>query len=550
MEMEMNRWICVLAVLAMSCGDSESSKKGENCTDCVVNVGSAELSVDPITELIEGGPAKTSAIKLKRQPMSDVKVLIVSLNPDLVTVSPSEMTFAAAAFSSSQILTVTPVDDFTDEADALATVEFSLVSDDAAFSGRMVNPLKITVIDDDEPGSFVVEADAFLTKEDGTPALVDISLSAQPGGDVLVPVKIDDETEATVDVTSLTFNALNWNIAQRVTVTGIDDRTKDGDQTFNLVLGPTNSTEPLFNALPPQNIQLTNVDGVCSNGVVDGNEACEPGTASSSCAYGERSCSYCSSSCQMVAGTVTGYCGDGTKQAQEECDEPSQPCTYGQASCQTCSQCKLIAGTPQYCGDGVVQTSKGEECDGSVCCNSSCKTDINSCDVCLLISEYYEGPGNDKAIELYNCETTPIYLNGIHLCAITNAETTCAVSQALTGIIPPGGTRTYCNAGGMIPAMYCDVQDSASTAFNGDDRLALFLNLDKMPGLSTNDAVIDAFGELATRPFDLIWANTTYSRCNFTPYNGVGSWDVSGFFEVTTSLQYTDLGTPPSSTCN
>jgi len=74
--------------------------------------------------------------------------------------------------------------------------------------------------------------------------------------------------------------------------------------------------------------------------------------------------------------------------------------------------------------------------------------------------------------------------------------------------------------------------------------------LDKMPGLSTNDAVIDAFGELATRPFDLIWANTTYSRCNFTPYNGVGSWDVSGFFEVTTSLQYTDLGTPPSSTCN
>lgn len=546
----MNKWMCVLVVLAMSCGDSESSKKGDDCTDCVVNVGSAELSVESITELIEGGPGKTSAIKLKRQPMSDVKVLIVSLNPDLVTVAPSEMTFAAAAFSSSQILTVTPVDDFTDEADAPATVEFSLVSDDTSFAGRMVNPLKITIIDDDEPGSFVVDADAFITGEDGTQALLDITLSAQPGGDVLVPVKIDDETEATVDVTSLTFNALNWNIAQRVTVTGIDDSTKDGDQTFNLVLGPTNSTEPLFNGLPPQNIQLTNVDGVCNNGVIDGAETCEPtGNESTTCPYGERSCSYCSASCQMVAGTVTGYCGDGTQQAPEQCDEPSQPCTYGQTTCQTCSQCTLVAGTAQYCGDGVVQTNKGEECDGSVCCNSSCKTDTASCDVCLLISEYYEGAGNDKALEIYSCETAPLNLAGIHVCSVRNADTTCATSRALSGTIAPGGTLTLCNSMGMIGAQYCDIQDNMTTSFNGDDRLALFLNLDNSPGLGPNDVVIDAFGQLSSQPLDLIWANVDYERCNFTPYSGIGFWDVSSYFR-NANQSFAGLKRPPTQGCN
>jgi two-component system NtrC family sensor kinase len=82
----------------------------------------------------------------------------------------------------------------------------------------------------------------------------------------------------------------------------------------------------------------------------------------------------------MAAGAVTGYCGDGTQQAQEQCDEPSQPCTYGQTTCQTCSQCNLVAGTAQYCGDGVVQTNKGEECDGSVCCNSATfQFVMNSC---------------------------------------------------------------------------------------------------------------------------------------------------------------------------
>ncbi len=546
----MKKWMIILAFFAVACGDSESGKKGAECLDCQAPVGSAELSVQPISELLEGGPAKTSAIKLKRQPASDVTVLIVSLNPDLVTVSPSEMTFSAGAFSSSQILTVTPVDDRTDEADTTATIEFSLVSDDTGFAGKSVSPMKINFIDDDEPGSFVVEADSFVTREDGTQALVDITLSAQPGGDVLVPVKIDDATEATVDVTSLTYNALNWNIAQRVVVTGIDDNTKDGDQTFNLVLGPTNSTEALFNGLPPQNIQLTNVDGVCGNGLVDGAEACEPsGGEATTCPYGERQCSYCDSSCQMAAGTVTGFCGDGTVQGQEQCDGPSTPCAYGQMTCQTCSQCRSVAGTAQYCGDGIVQTNQGEQCDGSVCCNSSCKTDTSSCDVCLFISEYYEGAGNDKAVELYNCDTTPLNLAGIHLCLVPNADATCATSRALTGTIPAGGTLTMCNSQGMIPAQYCDLQETGMMVFNGDDRLAVFLNLDGSAGLGPNDVVIDAFGETAARPFDLIWANTSYTRCNFTQYLGVGFWDVGSYFN-TTAPTLSGLKQPPTQGCN
>lgn len=45
---------------------------------------------------------------------------------------------------------------------------------------------------------------------------------------------------------------------------------------------------------------------------------------SQQCAYGQQSCTVCNSSCQSVAGQVVGYCGDGIKQAQEECDGQAQ----------------------------------------------------------------------------------------------------------------------------------------------------------------------------------------------------------------------------------
>lgn len=200
-------------------------------------------------------------------------------------------------------------------------------------------------------------------------------------------------------------------------------------------------------------------------------------------------------------------------------------------------------------GDGIVQANQGEQCDGSICCNDSCKTDTASCDVCLLISEYYEGAGNDKAVELYNCENTALNLSGIHLCTVRNADTTCIASRALSGTIPPCGTFTLCNSMGTIPTQYCDVQEPGEMVFNGDDRLALFINLDGMVGLSGTDVVIDAFGETAARPIDLIWQNVSYSRCNFTQYSGVGFWDVGSYFNTSAPTQ-TGLKQPPTQGCN
>ncbi|MDG1433327.1 MAG: lamin tail domain-containing protein [Saprospiraceae bacterium] len=69
------------------------------------------------------------------------------------------------------------------------------------------------------------------TNESGTQATFDVTLNIQPATDVVIDVTSGDLTENTVSPTTLTFTNSNYNVAQTVTVTGVDDALLDGNQT-------------------------------------------------------------------------------------------------------------------------------------------------------------------------------------------------------------------------------------------------------------------------------------------------------------------------------
>jgi cysteine-rich repeat protein len=62
-----------------------------------------------------------------------------------------------------------------------------------------------------------------------------------------------------------------------------------------------------------------------------------------------------------------GLCGDGVRDASEQCDDgntQTEECVYGEMSCTVCDEfCLTAPGATSYCGDLVVDSANGETCD-------------------------------------------------------------------------------------------------------------------------------------------------------------------------------------------
>jgi hypothetical protein len=129
------------------------------------------------------------------------------------------------------------------------------VSDGTASDSETIT---ITVLDG--PGITVSPTSGLKTTEAGGTATFTVMLTSRPTDIVTIAVSSSDTTEGTVNKTSLTFTTSNWNVAQTVIVTGVDDSIRDGNINYTIILSSAVSTDPDYNNRNPADVQVTNQD--------------------------------------------------------------------------------------------------------------------------------------------------------------------------------------------------------------------------------------------------------------------------------------------------
>ncbi len=172
------------------------------------------------------------------------------------------LTFSSGG-SLTQTISVPIVDDPVVEEDETVTVTLSNANNADISDGSATG----TIREDDVAGVRVTpERSQRTTTEDdaGTVDLM-VSLSSRPSAAVTVTVTSADTTEGRVkeseedDDPTLDFTTGNWDTAQTVTVTGVDDEDLDGDMEYNVRFA-FSSTDTNYNGIDPVDVALTNLD--------------------------------------------------------------------------------------------------------------------------------------------------------------------------------------------------------------------------------------------------------------------------------------------------
>ncbi|MBO6662228.1 Calx-beta domain-containing protein [Roseivirga sp.] len=237
----------------------------------ITNDDAASISIDDVSkaENADGGATTDFVFTVTLNKAVDTGVSLSYATNDATattadgdyTSASGQLNFAGTAGEIEEI-TVTVANDGLAEFDE----EFGITLSSLQASGRNVaisDNVGLGTIENDDAAGFTITETAGSTEitEAGGTDSFDVVLDAEPLSDVVISITSGDTGEGTVSASTLTFTTANWNTAQTVTVTGVDDDIIDGTQSFNITLAVEDaSSDDVYDAVADQIVNVDNSD--------------------------------------------------------------------------------------------------------------------------------------------------------------------------------------------------------------------------------------------------------------------------------------------------
>ncbi len=191
------------------------------------NVAAGALTITPTTRTIDEGSTGTYTVVLDTRPTVDVMVTVTSGNAAVTATStpPLPLMFTPVNWNTPQTVTVTGVADADANNESVNLTHTA--SGDSAYAG-VTAAVTVRVTDDETAG--VIVTPTMQTVPEGDSRSYDIRLTSQPTANVFVAVTSADYGAVSVSQMNLTFTSRNWNMAQTVTVTALEDADSVSDR--------------------------------------------------------------------------------------------------------------------------------------------------------------------------------------------------------------------------------------------------------------------------------------------------------------------------------
>jgi len=215
--------------------------------------------------LAETGGSTSFTVVLQTQPSSSVILDITPMQTTEFSTASDNLTFTTGNWNTPQTVTINAVADDLDDGDQEGTVRVtpSSSNSDTNYAGLNYQPVWFKNIDDDTSGFTITESGGSTSvNENLTEDTFTVKLTAKPTNDVVFSVTSNDTSEATVSPASLTFTALDWDTAQTVTLTGVQDVIDDDNQisTITVSINQSSTLDDNYDSVVSQNVNFTTID--------------------------------------------------------------------------------------------------------------------------------------------------------------------------------------------------------------------------------------------------------------------------------------------------
>ena len=214
-----------------------STGRGYNATHevavTITDNDEAKILAPQSVAVVEGSTS-TVDIVLSAQPSGNVTVVITGYADTDLTLDVTALSFTDSNWKDPQTVTLTAAEDDQDVRHDALTLTLSATGGDY----NAVHEIAVTITDNDVASISAVES---MAVDEGDTNTLEVVLSAQPSGNVTVTVTGyagSDLADIPPDPNPLTFTPVNYNSAQKVTLTAIEDDDALND-TVTLTLSAT-----------------------------------------------------------------------------------------------------------------------------------------------------------------------------------------------------------------------------------------------------------------------------------------------------------------------
>lgn len=128
------------------------------------------------------------------------------------------------------------------------------------FGGFTIPPINCTNNDNDIPGVTFSRVSGLTTTEGGGTDSFTVVLNTQPTATVSLTLTNSNPAEATLSTGTLSFAPGVWDVAQTVTVTGVDDAVLDFTIPYTIVTSNLSSSDPNYNNMTTPDVAAVNLD--------------------------------------------------------------------------------------------------------------------------------------------------------------------------------------------------------------------------------------------------------------------------------------------------